>query len=346
MTNWLPLDASRHIFDMWATIRVLFSSYNIVQDPLGFIHVLDMLAKSSPLLVSVYLLAAFIGTSYILGLLTKNYSWVDRLWSITPPLYSLVFVWHMATYKPYNSEGFYRLVIIAALVCIWGARLTYNFARKGGYSLSSEDYRWRTVLGWFGNAHGLWVLPWELFHLGFICVYQHVLIWSLVAPSFLVWAAVDQPSIDLWDLAIASAFLALLGIETMADQQQWRFQQVKHAPRASTSVSAELKSDLKRGFLTSGLFRYSRHPNFFAEQSMWLVLYLFGVRVSGMWLNATLAGPVLLVLLFQGSTWLTELLSCKKYPEYKQYQKTTSQLIPLPPSAPMPELKIDVKKSK
>ena len=82
-----------------------------------------------------------------------------------------------------------------------------------------------------------------------------------------------------------------------------------------------MKADYGRGFLTQGLFAYSRHPNFFAEQSMWWAFYLFAVAAKGgldagrdAWLQPVLVGPVLLSLLFQGSTPFTEDITVSKYP--------------------------------
>ena len=73
---------------------------------------------------------------WLLSVLTKEYSWVDRTWSIAPPIYCL---WVA------GAAGFddARLNLMAALVTLWGVRLTFNFARKGGYQKGGEDYRWR-----------------------------------------------------------------------------------------------------------------------------------------------------------------------------------------------------------
>lgn len=85
---------------------------------------------------------------------------------------------------------------------------------------------------------------------------------------------------------------------------------------------------MNRGFITSGLWAYSRHPNFAAEQSVWLTLYNWAVVTTKTPLHWSLAGPVFLVLLFQGSTWLTELITAGKYPEYADYQKQVGRFLP------------------
>lgn len=109
----------------------------------------------------------------------------------------------------------------------------------------------------------------------------------------------------------------------------------KNAAKAS---GKPLTGDCKLGFLTHGLFRFSRHPNFFCEQSVWCSFYLFGVAASGDWFNYTGIGAVLLIILFQSSTGLTEDLSIRKYPKYREYQRTTSRLAPWLPG---PEVTAD-----
>src|SRR5205085_8291355 len=123
------------------------------------------------------------------------------------------------------------------------------------------------------------------------------------------------------DVLSALAFLLLLLGETVADEQQWRFQRDKRAARARGAP-------VDPPFLTTGLFRYSRHPNFFCEQAMWWCVYLFSVAATGRWLNVGLVGPIVLTLLFQGSTAFTEELSLAKYPAYAGYQRRTSRLWP------------------
>jgi len=66
--------------------------------------------------------------------------------------------------------------------------------------------------------------------------------------------------------------------------------------------------------------------------SSWVAFYLYSVSATGQIWNGSVVGAVLLILLFNGSTWLTEMLSSKKYPAYGIYQQTTSRFIPWFPS--------------
>ena len=88
------------------------------------------------------------------------------------------------------------------------------------------------------------------------------------------------------------------------------------------------QQELERGFITSGLWAYSRHPNFAAEQTIWFMLYQWSCYASKTLYNWSGAGALFLVMLFQGSTWLTELISSGKYPEYKHYQRQVGAHIP------------------
>jgi len=120
--------------------------------------------------------------------------------------------------------------------------------------------------------------------------------------------------------------LGAILLETAADRQQWDFHQDKKRRGKGTS-SAE---DVERGFLSSGLFALSRHPNYFAEISFWWLLYICIRLHTGGLIHASGIGAVLLTLLFIGSTRFTESITGGKYPAYEEYRKRTSAIIPLP----------------
>lgn len=73
---------------------------------------------------------------FVLGLTTGNSSWVDKSWSILPAYYT----WKLWLGAPGPAQD-PRAAIIAAIIAVWGLRLTYNFYRKGGYTWAGEDYR-------------------------------------------------------------------------------------------------------------------------------------------------------------------------------------------------------------
>ena len=258
-------------------------------------------------------LAVFV---FIVGEITKNNSQVDKLWSILPAVY----VWIVA----YASDFSPRVVLMAVLATIWAARLTYNFNRRGGYSWKfwegEEDYRWEVLRQ---NPVFKSKIAWKLFHLFFICIYQMTLILLFTLPSIVAWQG-ENP-LGLFDVILAGLFLFFVIFETVADQQQWNYQSVKYAKKAANE---KLEGNYAKGFVDTGLWSKMRHPNYFAEQSIWLVFYLFSVAASGRWLNWSIMGIVLLLLLFQGSADFSEKLSAEKYPEYKDYLKKVPRFLP------------------
>jgi steroid 5-alpha reductase family enzyme len=255
--------------------------------------------------LAFWILAGLCAITWLLSLITREYSWVDRIWSVAPIAYLWVFA---------ASAGFTgRLTLMAVLVTLWGARLTFNFARKGGYARGGEDYRWAYLRARMPRA------LFEVFNLLFIVCYQNVLLLLISLPGY---TALRHPSpLTPLDALLAAAFLAALVGETVADQQQWNFQQWKKAERASGR-------EPRIRFVQTGLFRYSRHPNFFFEQTQWWLLFFFGcVAAASLW-QWTVIGPALLVALFIGSTRFTEQISLERYPEYAEYQRRVSALVP------------------
>ncbi|MBN9153286.1 MAG: DUF1295 domain-containing protein [Microbacterium sp.] len=269
-----------------------------------------------PLLLVLIVFGAVCAFCWIASLITKDTSWVDRIWSVVP----VVYVWIFAIAALVDGKDAGRLLVMAVLVTLWGARLTFNFARKGGYT-GMEDYRWAILRGR--------MTPWQfqVFNLLFIVLYQNALLVLITLPASVAW---QHPApLNGWDVLFAVLFLVFLVGEFVADQQQWNFHRAKRAAGG----------DLAPGFVSTGLFRFSRHPNFFSEQAQWWVLYLMGATAAvasglGFWggaLNWTVVGAALLSILFIGSTVFTESISAAKYPAYREYQRTTSMLVPWPP---------------
>ena len=275
--------------------------------------------RMDPLALVLVVAAAACAFCWIASLITKDTSWVDRIWSIVPVIY----VWIFAVSAITSGADAVRLVVLALLVTAWGARLTFNFARKGGYT-GMEDYRWAILRGR--------MKPWQfqIFNLLFIVLYQNALLVLITLPAYIAWQ--NPAPFTGWDAAFAVLFVGFLVGEFIADQQQWDFHRAKRAAGGR----------LEPGFVTSGLFRYSRHPNFFFEQAQWWVFYAIGATAAvasglGFWggaLNATILGAALLSVLFVGSTIFTESISSSKYPAYADYRRTTSMLVPLPPRRP------------
>lgn len=143
-----------------------------------------------------------------------------------------------------------------------------------------EDYRWAVLRKQLAPWH------FQVTNLTFISVTQNVLLLLLGLPTKV---ASTQPHTPLApsDYILASLALVVLGLEFTADNQQWAFQTYKHAFLAKEKGEERVErydarrqwlgarldwkpEDAQRGFVTKGLWRYSRHPNSMCEQTFWV----------------------------------------------------------------------------
>lgn len=256
---------------------------------------------------------------FIVGEVTNNNSQMDKLWSILPAIYT----WYMAIAGDFNI----RLVVMACLATVWGVRLTINFGRKGAYHWrfwdGEEDYRWGYIRAQ-KEFQPRW--KWTLFNLLFISTYQNVLVLMTTFPALVVIQ--NTRPFGWWDGAAAALMLFFIGYETIADEQQWTFQTSKYKMLKKGIKLDELPSPYYLGFNTIGLWSVSRHPNYFAEQSLWFCFYLFSVAAGVGFFNWSIAGALLLIVLFQGSSSLVEEISAHKYLDYKRYMYSVNRFIP------------------
>ncbi len=274
---------------------ICFSTYRIYENPL--------------ITISIMILCSAILT-FIFNLVTDEYSWTDRLWSTLP----IVIAWFY-----YLKSSNKILLLPVFLITLWGIRLTFNFARKGGYS-NEEDYRWSLLKKKIGPG-----FKWQLFSLFFIAIYQQLLFIVFTLPLYLLTRNNTQISTLTYIFSIIA--ILFLIIETLADQIQWVFQESKYGRK---DKKEKYYKDYEQGFLSSSLFSISRHPNYLGELGFWYSIYFIASSTVNNYLNYTLIGPILLTLLFMGSVIFTENISKEKYPNYKNYKKQVSAVFPLP----------------
>jgi steroid 5-alpha reductase family enzyme len=260
---------------------------------------------------------------FIVGELSGNNSQMDKLWSILP----IAYAWIVAVKGSMHP----RLIVMALLITVWGVRLTLNFAKKGAYSFKfwagEEDYRW-IVLRRDPKLNKRW--KWALFDLLFISVFQNALVLAITLPLLAVMESAVV--FNIFDGLIAVLLLGFIILETIADRQQMSFQTKKYSLLKEGKSLKDLPEPYNLGFNTQGLWGRSRHPNYFSEQAIWIVLYLFTISagvVSYIFFNWTLVGAMVLILLFMGSSLFSENISLSKYPMYKDYIHKVSKYVPL-----------------
>ncbi|KAI5293696.1 hypothetical protein KEM52_005305 [Ascosphaera acerosa] len=281
---------------------------------------------TNPLMMALAVALATAPVFFVVGEANRNYSQVDRCWGLLPVLFNV----HYLLWAHMHGLPTLTLRAIVVLSYAWGLRLTYNYWRKGGFKVGSEDYRWAIVQEKL-NSRFLFAI----INAVFIATWQPVLLMLITAPSYIMtlYSTLPDQRLEIYDLTVLEAMVAALVIETVADNQQWDYQTAKHEFKRTGRVSARVKDrysrqDLERGFNIHGLFSWSRHPNFAAEQAIWVLFHQWTLLKARVWFNWAGLGPLCYVLLFQASTTLTERISSSKYPEYKEYQRVVGMFVP------------------
>lgn len=300
---------------MWKTALLLLFTFIVVPIVAFNFDVAPSDQQWAVLKTSGTIYLVFAALCFLISSATDNYSQVDKLWSIMP----IVYGWVAYAYAPDT-----RILLMALLITLWGVRLTYNFSRRGGYSwrfwTGEEDYRWAIL-----RAKPEFQAPWKwfLFNFFFISFYQMGLIWLMTVP--IIKAAGGGPASG-WDYLLFALGIGFVLFETIADQQQWNFQNEKHRRKKEGTPAG---TRYEKGFIHDGLWGLVRHPNYFAEQAVWVVVYLFSVSATGTWINWSIAGILLLIVLFKGSSDFSEEITASKYPAYTEYRKRVPRYFPL-----------------
>ena len=226
----------------------------------------------------------------------RDASIVDVWWGPSFALLAWLYCVLLEAFRP-------RPLLMAALITAWGSRLAWHiFTRHRG---AGEDRRYAAMRARHGAA--FW---WRSLFLVFWL--QAALIWFIALPVLSASASPDTP-LGLLDVAGVLLFAAGFGIEAMGDQQLRRFKAVA-ANRGKV--------------LDSGLWRYTRHPNYFGDALLWWGVYLLGASTPAGWLS--IASPALMTFLLMrvsGVTLLEQNLRASK-PAYAAYIERTSPFVP------------------
>ena len=266
---------------------------------------------------------ASISYCFVAGELSRNNSQMDKLWSVLP----IAYVWVTCAMGGFK----FRLIIIAVIVTLWGLRLTYNFAKKGAYSIKfwsgEEDYRWIYLRKQkpFTNK-----FIWGIFDLLFISIFQNVVVLGITLPAVAIMSSTE--ALSAFDIIAGVLMLGALIYEIIADRQQNAFQTKKYEYLNKGMKLEELPEPYNRGFNVTGLWARSRHPNYIGEQLIWVGLYLFCIGANvchfGVF-NWSITGVMLLIMIFVGSSRMAEGISVTKYAEYASYQKQVFKYLPI-----------------
>lgn len=235
-----------------------------------------------------------------------NSSMYDPYWSVIPIVLAGYWGWVLAV----PGVSFLRQILVFSLVALWGLRLTYNWAR-GWPGFDHEDFRYtllREKTGpfyWLVSFSGIHMFPTFQVFMGCVAIYPAM-------------ATSTRPF--NWLDGVAAA-VTLLGIawETIADQQLRNFRKQSPPPEA---------------ILETGLWKYSRHPNYFGEMAFWWGLYLFGLASDPSYWKLALIGPGAITAMF---VWISlpmiDNRMLRKRPHYEARMKNVSSIIPWFPAS-------------
>ncbi len=227
----------------------------------------------------------------------SNSSFYDPYWSVAPP--AILLFWIAGA----PQLPTVRQIAVSAIVLWWAVRLTYNWARRWE-GLSHEDWRYTDFRTQFGRNY--WMID-----LGGIHVFPTIQVFLGSLPLFPALRIVDQPFGIIDGLALAVGVAAVV-IETVADQQLWGF------------LAQRKPGDI----LQSGLWAYSRHPNYFGEILFWWSLFLFGVAADPAWWW-TGVGAVAISLMFHfASVPMIDKRSVERRPGYAELMQRVSAIVP------------------
>lgn len=246
--------------------------------------------------VSAFAVLIFMIVLYLIAQAKKDNSIVDIGWGLGFTLVALTCMWYQ---KGYDA----RQLLVTALVCVWGIRLAvYLGIRSIG---RGEDFRYAEFRRQWGNRAAL-IAFFRVFML------QGLIMLALAYPIIRVHTEPSGGSLDAAAYAGLAVWIVGFTFQVVGDAQLRRFKQQRRN---------------KEEVLKEGLWRYTRHPNYFGEAAMWWGIAIIMLPVPGgwgAWISSLLIN--LLLLKVSGVPFLDRRYADN--PAYQQYKKETNRFVP------------------
>ncbi len=254
-------------------------------------------------LITLGIIIGYMAILWIASLILRNASIVDIFWGLGFVMAGWVYFALTDGFGP-------RKLLLMALVTVWGLRLSlYIFSRNRG---KPEDFRyqkWRAENG----ARWWWVSLFQVF------ILQGLLMWLISSPLLKAQFDASPARLTLLDYAAVGVWAVGFFFEAVGDAQLARF---KADPANKGRV------------LDRGVWRYTRHPNYFGDAAQW---WAYGLIALGTPLGfLTLYAPLMMTFLLvrvSGVALLEKTLAVEK-PQYRDYIERTSAFIPWFPRNP------------
>ncbi|NPD45995.1 MULTISPECIES: DUF1295 domain-containing protein [unclassified Lentimicrobium] len=247
------------------------------------------------------LIKAFMTILWVISVIKKNASIVDAFWGAG----FVLLVW----FYFFQTEGLgERKILITTLVSIWGLRLSLFIGKRNWGK--PEDFRYQKFRQDYG-AHRYW---WVSFFQTFIL--QGVLLWLISAPLLGAQSGINQ-ELNFIDYAAAVIWLIGFAFEAGGDYQLAKF---------------EKEPNNKGKVLSSGFWKYTRHPNYFGDGFQWIAFALFSIA-NACYLPILSAVLMNFLLVKISGVALLEKTLSKTKPQYQNYINRTPAYIPWLPKS-------------
>ena len=253
----------------------------------------------SLLVISAISTIIFMTAIFILSEYKKDASIVDIFWGIGIIFIALLCVFYAQTYTP-------RQLLVTWLILIWGTRLSFQiFLRKRGKHEDPRYQAWREQ----------WGTNYRVYSYIYIFLVQALAMIIVSYPIILINGYYTQAHVGPLDILGLLVWVIGFAFEVIGDWQLYSF----------------LKKDENKGkIMQSGLWRYSRHPNYFGESLMWWGIFI--IALSSPYGFTAIISPLTItyLLLFVSGIPLAE-QQLAANPEFANYKWKTSAFFPLPP---------------
>jgi len=252
--------------------------------------------NNNPLLILLLIDVLFTVYIFIFSIILKNSSVYDPYWSVVP-------VWIILLYiQKVSSLNLYNLIILLVFL-VWSIRLTLNWLINFK-NLNNQDWRYQMLKEkhpklWFViNLFGIHLMPTLVVFLAMIPGLKYI---DLINGK-------DLPTISTW-LGVAVALIGVV-ISFVADGQMLKFRKNK---------------ENKNKIMNKGLWKKSRHPNYFGEILFWFGIAMMGISFAKTQNWILITSPIVILLLFSFiSVPMMEKHMIEKNEAYKEYAKNTN----------------------
>lgn len=250
------------------------------------------------LLCSFTALFLIMSIAWLIQYKNGNAGIVDIFWGISFPVSASIYLLLSGNFN-------FRILLLVSMIAAWGLRLAiYLFGRNWN---KEEDARYTQLKKEWGSSAQL-----KMF---FFYQFQ-ALLSSFLSLPFILIMIYPKENLSFLELAAITVWVVAFIGETLADAQMKTFKKHNHD---------------KKQVCNTGLWAYSRHPNYFFEWLIWVAYFLFALSSPYGWIG--FLSPLLMLhflLNVTGIKYSEEQMLASKGETYRIYKKTTSAFIPMP----------------